>query len=120
MRRAVLLAFVLVVAAAGAAFARAGGGHAGSFRLADASAACRVEGAALVCRSLAAPAGLSLPARGAPRAAPEPGWWDASPPVLRHGSRGGISCRADGGAILCTNASGATISLGPHQIAVAA
>lgn len=119
MRRIALVLLAAALAAFGAAFAYAGGAHGRGFRLPDASAACRVESGTLVCRSLAVRAGLSLPARGAPRAVDGHIWWDASTPVLRRWSRGGVDCRATGGAIVCTNAGGATIRVGPRQIAVA-
>lgn len=119
MRRIALAASAAALAACSAALAQAGGTHGSGFRLADASAACRPEGASLVCRSLGVRAGLSLPGRGTPSVATERIWWDASTPVLRRWSRGGIACRATGGALVCTNASGAAIRVGPRQIAVA-
>lgn len=118
MRRIALVTSAAALAACSAALASAGGNHGPGFRLPDASAACRVEGGALVCRSLGVRAGLSLPQRGTPRAVDERIWWDASTPVLRRWSRGGITCRATGGALVCGNASGATIRVGPAQIAV--
>ncbi|MGZ4389402.1 MAG: hypothetical protein ACXVZL_08490 [Gaiellaceae bacterium] len=119
MRRIAPIAFAAALAVVGAAFAYAGGAHGPGFRLPDASAACRVERGTLVCRSLAVRAGLSLPAHATPRAVGGHIWWDASTPVLRRWSRDGVNCRATGGAIVCTNAVGATIRVGPRQIAVA-
>jgi hypothetical protein len=119
MRRIGLILVAAAVAAVATAFAYAGGAHGRGFRLPDASAACRVESGTLVCRSLGVRAGLSLPAHGTPRAVGGHIWWDASTPVLRRWSRGGVDCSATGGAILCTNAAGATIRVGPRQIAVA-
>ncbi len=119
-RRLLLLPVLAVAVAAGfAAFAQAKGGHGRGFRLPDASAACRAEGGVLVCRSLGVRSGLALPARGAPRAVEAPVWWDASTPVLHTFSRDGVACRDAGARIVCRNASGATISLGAQQIAVA-
>jgi hypothetical protein len=119
MRRFALAASAAALAACSAALANAGGTHGPGFRLADASAACRLESGSLVCRSLGVRAGLSLPGRGTPRAVSERVWWDASTPVLRRWSRGGIACRATGGALVCTNATGATVRVGSGQIAVA-
>lgn len=118
MRR-LLLPAALALAACSLAFARAGGGEPSAFRLADASAACRLERAQLVCRSLAVRPGLALAAHGGPRTVRAPIWWDASTPVLRRWSGDGISCRTSGDAIVCRNATGTTIALGPRQIAAA-
>jgi hypothetical protein len=118
MRRTSLFATFAAVAVCSAAFAWPGGGGADGFRLPDASAACRVEGATLVCRSLGVRSGLALAGTGTPRAVDAPVWWDAGTPVLRHWSQNGIDCRAAGGSILCRNEQGASISLGPAQIAV--
>jgi hypothetical protein len=119
MRR-LLLPAAVALAACSLAFGRAGGGEPAAFRLPDASAACRADGARLVCRSLAVRRGLALGARGLPRTVAAPIWWDASTPVLRRWSRDGVSCRTSGAAIVCRNESGAAISLGPRQIAAAA
>jgi hypothetical protein len=118
MRRVSILLALLAVAAATAAFAR--GGHAATaFRLPDASAACRLDGARLVCANLRVPSGLLLPGRGTPKAVPARVWWDASTPVLRHWRQAGVTCDANGGAIRCHNASGASISVDGGHIAVA-
>jgi hypothetical protein len=117
MRR-LLFPAAVALAACSLAF-HAGGGEPHAFRLPDASAACRVEGGQLVCRSLAVRRGIALAARGAPRTVPAPVWWDASTPVLHRFSGDGIVCRTSVGAIVCRNATGATISLGPRQIAAA-
>jgi hypothetical protein len=118
MRRVLPLLGLIVVAAFGAAFTR-GGGPVTAFRLPDASAACRLDGVRLTCANLTVRSGLSLPAQGTPAAVPARVWWDASTPVLRHWSRNGLTCRADGETILCRNASGASISLDGSHIAVA-
>ena len=107
------------LAACSVAFAHAGRGPARGFRLPDASAACRVEAGTLVCRSLAVPRGLALPGRGTPRAVRAPIWWDASTPVLHRFVYEGVSCRIVGQALVCRNASGAAIEVGPRQISVA-
>jgi hypothetical protein len=118
MRRVSIVLALLAVAGSSAAFTR--GGHAvTSFRLADASAACRVRGAALECANLRVRSGLVLPGRGTPRAVDARVWWDASTPVLRHWSRDGVTCSTTGGSIVCRNASGAAISLDGAHIAVA-
>jgi hypothetical protein len=118
MRRVSILLALLAVAASTAAFAR--GGHAAtSFRLADASAACRLDGTRLVCANLRVSSGLLLPGRGTPKAVPAHVWWDASTPVLRHWRRAGVTCNANGGAIRCHNESGASISVDGGHIAVA-
>jgi hypothetical protein len=112
MRRFSLPVLAVLAAACSAAFAWGGGHAATSFRLADASAACRVQGARLVCANLTARSGLSLPARGGPHAV------DATP-VLKRWRHDGLTCRADTGAIVCHNATGAAISVGPAQLSVA-
>jgi len=120
MRRLLLPVAAAALAACCTAFAHAGGGDpSAGFRLPDASAACRLQGGGLVCRSLAVRAGLALGSRGAPRTVAAPIWWDASTPVLDRWSRGGISCRLSGAAILCRNGSGTSISVGARQIAAA-
>jgi hypothetical protein len=118
MRRVSIVLALLAVAASTAAFAR--GGHpATSFRLPDASAACRVDGAALECTNLRVRSGLVLPGRGTPKAVAAHVWWDASTPVLGHWRRGTLACRVADGSILCRNASGASIAVDGAHIAVA-
>ena len=118
MRRVVVILGLLVAAASGAAFTH-GGAPPTTFRLPDASAACRLDGVRLTCANLSVRSGLALPTLGEPRAVPARVWWDASTPVLRHWSRNGLSCRTDTGTILCRNATGASISLDGAHIAVA-
>jgi hypothetical protein len=118
MRRASLLLVLLAIAGVTAAFAH-GGATPTSFRLADASAACRVQGDRLVCSNLTVRSGLSLPGRGTPRAVAAQVWWDASTPVLRRWQHAGVTCSAAAGSILCRNASGASISVAPAQLSVA-
>lgn len=119
MRRAALVLVLILVAALSAAFAWEGSPAPTGFRLADASAACRLQGEQLVCANLRVRSGLVLPGRGTPHAVGARVWWDASTPVLRRWKHGALNCDADGGAILCRNASGASISVGPARIAVA-
>ena len=109
MRRlVVLLAAVLTVALAAALHARTSAATASTgFRTPDAGAACRFEGAALLCSSLGSPGSVALPSHGAPTIARELPWWDASTPVLHTFHRGGVSCRLGGAAILCRGADAA-------------
>jgi hypothetical protein len=120
MPRLAVLAALAAAGALGAAFAFGGGSTPTSFRLPDASAACRVDGARLVCANLRSPAALSLPARGEPHAVPAKVWWDASAPVVGRWSHGGLACTAHGHAIVCRNATGAAITVGPARLAVGA
>jgi hypothetical protein len=118
MRRVGILICLVAVAACSAAFAH-GTPQTTSFRLPDASAACRLTGERLVCANLQVRAGLALPGRGTPRAVPAKVWWDASTPVLKQWAHGALTCRAAGAAILCVNANGASISVDGAHISVA-
>jgi hypothetical protein len=118
MRRVGIVICLVAVAACCAAFAH-GSAQTTSFRLPDASAACRLAGERLVCANLQVRAGLALPGRGTPRAVPAQVWWDASTPVLKEWTHDALSCRAAGAAILCVNASGSSISVDGADIAVA-
>src|SRR5215213_8653994 len=117
MRRISLGLALAVVAASTAAFAY-GGGHPDAFRLADASAACRVDGSRLVCASLGLRSGVALAGRGAPHAGSGRIWWDASMPVLHEWTRDGIRCSEQLNAIECRNADGATITVDGVRIDV--
>ena len=104
MRRLLaLLVAVLAAALAATLIARANAATSTRFRTPDASAACRIEGAALACSSLASPGSVVLRAHGGARVTRELPWWDASTPVLRHFHRGALSCSLTSGAILCRN-----------------
>ena len=104
MRRLLaLLVAVLAAALAATLIARANAATSTRFRTPDAGAACRVEGAALVCSSLGSAGSVALHAHGGARVAHELPWWDASTPVLHHFRRGTISCTPTSGAILCRN-----------------
>ena len=106
-RRPVVLAIPLALIVVAVLYVRAGAAGGGtSFRTADAGAACRVEGPALVCGSLGADRSLELRAGRTPRVVPELPWWDASTPVLRRFTHGGIACSLRRRAIVCR--SGAT------------
>jgi hypothetical protein len=107
-RLLVLLAVVLPVALTAALHARSSAATASTgFRSPDAGAACRFEGAALVCSSLGSAGSVALPSHGSPAVVHELPWWDAGTPVLRSVRRRGISCRLAGTAILCRSAGAA-------------
>jgi len=87
------------------------------FRTPDAGAACRAEGAAIVCSTLGSPASVRLGRRAdIVRRLP---WWDASTPVRRHWQRGSLSCNLRGQALLCGNGH-TTIRFAANGFAVAA
>jgi hypothetical protein len=92
---------VLLAALAAALIAREGAASSATqFRTPDAGAACRLEGAALICSSLGSAGSVALGSRGASIVARLP-WWDASVPVLHAWKHGRLSCRLATGAILC-------------------
>jgi hypothetical protein len=91
---AALIAFLLVHPGASASSPFA-------FRTPDAGAACRAEGTAIVCSTLASPASVRL-GRSAHVVRRLP-WWDASTPVLHHWQYGSLSCNLLGQALLCGN-----------------
>lgn len=109
MRRLfVLLVAVLAVTLAAALYARAGAATPSTgFRTPDAGAACRLEGAALVCSSLASPGSVKLRAHRPPVVVHELPWWDAHTPVLHTFRHDAISCRLAGTVILCRSAGAA-------------
>jgi hypothetical protein len=109
MRRALIAAVcALAASSAGAIYAHAGeAGAAASFRTPDARAACRASGATLVCSSLGTTQSLALRAHGSPAVVRPLPWWDASTPVLDRWSRGPVSCRLAGHAIVCRNGASA-------------
>jgi len=111
MRPIALLATLVGIVAVSAAFAFGGRDHSSGFRLADASAACRLQAQRLVCANLRARAGVALRARGAPRAVAARVWWDASTPVLERWSHGGLSCHTAAAVIFCRNSAGASIAV---------
>jgi hypothetical protein len=110
----VLTAAVLAVVARAAGHERRTG-----FRLPDASAACRLHGDTLVCRSLRVRAGVAISKLGPPRRAMEPIWWDASTRVLSTWRHNGVRCTVHGGQIVCVNGSLNSVSAGPTGISVA-
>jgi hypothetical protein len=83
--------------------------HAGSasappaFRTPDAGAACRAEGTAIVCSSLASRESVRLHGRGSAELVRRLPWWDASTPVLHRWSHGAVSCKLVSGAVICRN-----------------
>ena len=104
MRRLLaLLVAVLAAALAATLIARANAATSTRFRTPDAGAACRIEGAALVCSSLGSPGSVALRAEGGAQVSHELPWWDASTPVLHRFHRGSLSCTLTTGAILCRN-----------------
>jgi hypothetical protein len=111
MRRLLLLFVAALTAALAAALIARAGAAASStqFRTPDAGAACRLEGAALVCSTLASPGSVALHRSGAPTVVHELPWWDASTPALHTWRHGAILCRLDGSAILCRNHGGAIL-----------
>ena len=100
MRRSlVLLAAVLTATLTAALIARASAASASpQFRTPDAGAACRFEGAALVCSSIGSAGSVALSPQGAPRIVSRLPWWDAATPVLHSFHHGNISCRLAGAA----------------------
>jgi hypothetical protein len=112
MRRIVLLLVALLTAALAAGLiARAGASTPSTqFRSPDAGAACKLEGAALICATLGSPVSVVLHASGSPTIVNELPWWDASTPVLHTWHRGTISCRLAGSAILCRTNRGTILS----------
>jgi hypothetical protein len=117
MRRISLIVMLAGVVAVSAAFAFGGRSQPEGFRLADASAACRLQGMRLVCANLRARRGVALPARGEAKPVAARIWWDASTPVLGRWTRGGLSCRAAADVIFCRNASGTSIAVDPVRVA---
>src|SRR3954471_16819466 len=96
--RLTVIAVVLAVVAGAAGNARSA-----AFRLPDASAACRLHGETLVCRSLNARTALALGRSGAPRRAGGPIWGEARTKVLRTWGLGDLTCGARAGQIVCVN-----------------
>ena len=86
-----------LIAHAGHASARA------AFRTPDAGAACRAEGATIVCSTLASPQSVRLRGRGGAELVKRIPWWDASTPVLHRWSHGTLSCKLVSGAVICGN-----------------
>lgn len=105
MRRLlVLLVAVLAASLAATLISRAGAASTSTrFRTPDAAAACRVEGAALVCSSLASEGSVALRSTGVAKVVHEQPWWDAGTPVLHSFHRGALTCSLSRGAILCRN-----------------
>ncbi|MDX6486357.1 MAG: hypothetical protein QOF43_1510 [Gaiellaceae bacterium] len=119
MRRLpVLLVAVFAVALGAALIAHAGSARSTGFRTPDAGAACKVAGSSLVCSSLGSPGSVELRGKGGAQVVDRLPWWDASTPVLHSWSRGAVSCRLLGSAILCRNGSTA-ISVTAAGFAVA-
>ena len=109
MRRLLaLLVAVLAASLTATLISRAGAASTSTrFRTPDAAAACRVEGAALVCSSLGSEGSIALRRAGGARVVHELPWWDAGTPVLRSFQRGPLKCSLSGGGIVCRNAASA-------------
>jgi len=96
---------VLILAAVAAALI-AHASHASppaAFRTPDAGAACRAEGTAIVCSTLASPESVRLAGRSGAQLVKRLPWWDASTPVLHRWSHGTLSCTLVDGAAICRN-----------------
>jgi hypothetical protein len=107
-RLLVLLVAVLAASLTATLISRPGAASTSTrFRTPDAAAACRVEGAALVCSSLASAGSVALRSHGGAKIVRELPWWDAGTPVLRSFHRGPLSCTLSQGGIACRNAAGA-------------
>ena len=99
-----VLPVLLLAAVAAALIAHAGHASApAAFRTPDAGAACRAEGAGVVCSSLASPQSVRLRSGGDVELVKRLPWWDASTPVLHHWRRGAVSCTLVSGAMICGN-----------------
>jgi hypothetical protein len=117
--RSVFLLVALAAIVAAALFARAGSaGDVTRFRTPDAGAACKLEGAALVCQSLGSEGSLALRGTGPPRVVRRLPWWDASTPVLKRWRHGGVVCTLKRKSIVCRNGETA-ISVSKDGFAVA-
>jgi hypothetical protein len=98
------LPILLLAAIAAALIAHAGTASApAAFRTPDAGAACRAEGTAIVCSTLASRESLRLHGRGGAELVKRLPWWDASTPVLHRWSHGAVSCKLVSGAVICRN-----------------
>lgn len=108
-----VLPVLLLAAIAAALIAHAGHASApAAFRTPDAGAACRAEGAAIVCTTLASPESVRLRGRGGAELVKRLPWWDASTPVLHRWSHGTVSCTLVGGAVICRNGKAAIRAAG--------
>ena len=74
-----------------------------AFRTPDAGAACRAEGPAIVCSTLASEQSVRLRGQGGAELVKRLPWWDASTPVLHRWSHGTVSCTLVSGAVICRN-----------------
>lgn len=99
-----VLPVLLLAAVAAALIANAGHASApAAFRTPDAGAACRVEGAAIVCSTLASVESVRLRGEGGVELVKRLPWWDASTPVLHRWSHGSVACALVHGAVICRN-----------------
>jgi hypothetical protein len=99
---------LLFAALAAALIAHAGHASApAAFRTPDAGAACRAEGTAIVCSTLASSQSVRLRGQGGVELVKRLPWWDASTPVLHHWTRGAVTCTLVHDAVICRNGSSA-------------
>ncbi|HEY3185461.1 MAG TPA: hypothetical protein VGJ77_21635 [Gaiellaceae bacterium] len=120
MGRPLVLVVALAAIVGAALFARAGAaGDVTRFRTPDAGAACKLEGAALVCQSLGSEGSLALRSAGQPKVVRRLPWWDASTPVLKRWRHGAIACALKGKSVVCRNGE-STISVSAAGFAVVA
>lgn len=115
-----LLAFVLAGAVTGVAAAQPDLRPAADFRLADGTAACRIDAGVLSCRTRSFGSAVRLARTGTVVVADAPLEWSRRTPVLRRTwRRGGITCTA-AEAFRCTNRSGTLLVVGGAAVAVLA
>lgn len=115
-----LLALVLAGAVTPAASAQPDLRPAADFRLADGTAACRIEGGVLSCRTRSFGSAVRLAPTGTVVVVEAPLEWSLRTPVLRKAWRwGGITCAA-AVTFRCTNRSGTLLVLGGTAVAVLA
>jgi hypothetical protein len=105
MRRVLgVSAAVLVTALAATSTTRAGATASSTeFRTLDGGAACRLEGATLVCSAHGSIGSVALRPADVPRIVRRAPWWDDSTPVIRRWRKGALSCRLTGPALVCRN-----------------
>jgi hypothetical protein len=114
-----VLPVLLLAAIAAALIAHAGHASApAAFRTPDAGAACRAQGTAIVCSTLASPQSVRLRDRGGVQLVRRLPWWDGSTPVLHRWSRGALSCTLVHGAVICRNG-GTAIRVAADGLSVA-
>lgn len=115
-----LLALVLAGTVTGAASAHPDLRPAADFRLADGTAACRIDAGVLFCRTRSFGSAVRLARTGTVVVVEAPLAWNRRTPVLRKTwRRGGITCTA-AARFRCTNRSGTLLVVGGSAVAVLA